>query len=41
MEIRPVSVKDLEVVSVDEIKNQLLVKGSVPGAVNGIVYITR
>jgi len=38
---KTVSVKDLEVVSVNELKNQLLVKGSVPGATNGIVYITR
>ncbi len=36
-----VSIKDLEVVGVLRDKNQLLVKGSVPGAVNGIVYITR
>ena len=36
-----VSIKDLEVVSVHRDKNQLLVKGSVPGAINGIVYITR
>ena len=36
-----VSVKDLEVISVNESKNQLLVKGSVPGSTNGIVYITR
>jgi len=38
---RTVSVKDLEVIKVNESKNQLLVKGSVPGATNGIVYITR
>jgi len=38
---KTVSMKDLEVISVDESKNQLLVKGSVPGANNGIVYITR
>ena len=38
---RTVSVKDLEVISVNESQNQLLVKGSVPGATNGIVYITR
>ena len=38
---KSVSIKDLEVISVDESKNQLLVKGSVPGATNGIVYITR
>ena len=38
---KTVSVKDLEVINVDESKNQLLVKGSVPGATNGIVYITR
>ena len=36
-----VNVKKLEVISVNESKNQLLVKGSVPGAANGIVYITR
>ena len=36
-----VSVKDLEVISVNESRNQLMVKGSVPGATNGIVYITR
>tara|TARA_B100000287_G_scaffold330236_1_gene314888 strand:- start:55 stop:672 length:618 start_codon:yes stop_codon:yes gene_type:complete len=38
---KTVSVKDLEVISVNELKNQLLVKGSVPGAANGIVCITR
>ncbi len=38
---KTVSVKELEVISVNESKNQLLVKGSVPGAVNGILYITR
>ena len=38
---KTVSVKDLEVISVNESKNQLLVKGSVPGSTNGIVYITR
>ena len=38
---KTVSVKGLEVISVSEDKNQLLVKGSVPGAINGIVYITR
>ena len=38
---KTVSVKDLEVISVNESKNQLLVKGSVPGAANGIIYITR
>tara|TARA_Y100000591_G_C21840827_1_gene705517 strand:+ start:358 stop:975 length:618 start_codon:yes stop_codon:yes gene_type:complete len=38
---KTVSVKNLEVISVDEIKNQLLLKGSVPGATNGIIYISR
>ena len=38
---KTVSVKGLEVISVNESKNQLLVKGSVPGANNGIVYVTR
>ena len=38
---KTVSIKGLEVISVIEDKNQLLIKGSVPGATNGIVYITR
>ena len=38
---KTVSVKNLEVLSVNELNNQLLVKGSVPGSANGIVYITR
>ena len=38
---KTVSVKGLEVIRVNESKNQLLVKGSVPGASNGIIYITR
>ena len=38
---KTVSVEGLEVIRVNESKNQLLVKGSVPGASNGIVYITR
>tara|TARA_B100000287_G_scaffold428241_2_gene479316 strand:- start:931 stop:1548 length:618 start_codon:yes stop_codon:yes gene_type:complete len=38
---KTVSIKDLEVIKVNEGDNQMLVKGSVPGAVNGIVYITR
>ena len=38
---KTVSIKGLEVISVSEDRNQLLVKGSVPGAINGIVYIMR
>ena len=38
---KTVSVKDLEVIRVNESENQLLVKGSVPGASNGIIFITR
>ena len=38
---KTVSIEGLEVIRVNESKNQLLVKGSVPGASNGIVYITR
>ena len=38
---KTVSVKDLEVININVSSNQMLVKGSVPGAVNGIVYITR
>ena len=36
-----ISVKGLEVIKVNESKNQLLVKGSVPGASNGIIYVTK
>ena len=38
---KTVSVEGLEVIRVNESKNQLLVKGSVPGSSNGIIYITR
>lgn len=38
---KTVTVKGLEVLSVNESKNQLLVRGSVPGSTNAIVYITR
>ena len=38
---KSVSIKGLEIVRVYESKNQLLVKGSVPGSNNGIVYIVR
>jgi len=35
------TVRNLEVVSVDMDKNQILLKGAVPGANNGIIYITK
>ena len=38
---KTVSVKSLEVIKINEHKNQLLVKGSIPGSTNGIVVITR
>jgi large subunit ribosomal protein L3 len=38
---KTVSVKSLEVIKINEHKNQLLVKGSVPGSTNGSVVITR
>ena len=38
---KTISIKSLEVISINESNNQLLVKGSVPGATNGIVYVTR
>jgi len=38
---KKVSVKSLEVIKVDEGNNQLLLKGGIPGARNGIVIITR
>ena len=38
---KKVSVKSLEIIKVDKDNNQLLIKGSIPGSVNGIVMITR
>ncbi len=38
---RQASVKNLEVVGLDRIKNLLLIKGAVPGAVGGLVMITK
>ena len=35
------TVRNLEVVSIDKEKNYLLLKGAVPGAENGIIYITK
>jgi len=35
------TVKGLKIVKVDEQKNLLLVKGSIPGAANGLVIIRR
>ena len=36
-----VTIENLEIVKVDKDKNQLLVKGAVPGAKNGTVIITK
>jgi len=36
-----VTVRNLEIVSVDLDNNQILLKGAVPGAKNGIIYITK
>ncbi|MDO8573922.1 MAG: 50S ribosomal protein L3 [Candidatus Daviesbacteria bacterium] len=36
-----VSVKNLEVVGLDKIKNSLLIKGAVPGPTGGLVMITK
>jgi len=38
---KKMTVRNLEVVFVDNEKNQLLLKGAVPGSNNGIVYITK
>ena len=38
---KTVSISNLKVVKIDSNNNQLLVKGSVPGSVNGILKITR
>tara|TARA_B100002052_G_C15867819_1_gene593174 strand:- start:1522 stop:2139 length:618 start_codon:yes stop_codon:yes gene_type:complete len=38
---KKVSVKSLEIIKVDKVNNQLLIKGSIPGSANGIVMITR
>ncbi|MEO2160625.1 MAG: 50S ribosomal protein L3 [bacterium] len=35
------TVRNLEVISVDSEKNQILLKGAVPGAKNGIIFITK
>ncbi len=35
------TVRNLEVVSINKEKNYLLLKGAVPGAKNGIIYITK
>ena len=35
------TVRNLEVVSIDKEKNHLLLKGAIPGAKNGIIYITK
>lgn len=35
------TVRNLEVVSIDKEKNHLLLKGAIPGANNGIIYITK
>lgn len=36
-----VSVKNLEIVGLDKVKNLLLVKGGIPGSVEGLVMITK
>ncbi len=36
-----VTAQNLEVVQVNQDKNQIMVKGAVPGANNGIIYITK
>ena len=36
-----ITVRNLEVVSIDKEKNHLLLKGAIPGAKNGIIYITK
>ena len=38
---KSMTVRNLEVVSVNKEKNYLLLKGAVPGAKNGIIYITK
>ena len=35
------TVRNLEVVSINKDKNYILLKGAVPGATNGIIYITK
>ena len=39
--IRNQTYQNFEIIIVDEENNQLLVKGSIPGASNGVVIITR
>jgi large subunit ribosomal protein L3 len=36
-----VTVKNLEVIRVDQENNQIFVKGAVPGAKNGTIYLVK
>ena len=38
---KKVSTRKLEIISVVKQRNQLLIKGAIPGASNGIIYITK
>jgi large subunit ribosomal protein L3 len=38
---KKVTIENLEVVKVDKENNQIMLKGSVPGANSGIVYIVK
>ena len=38
---KKVSSRNLEIVSVLKESNQLLIKGAIPGANNGIIYISK
>ena len=36
-----VTVENLEIMKIDQVNNQMLVKGAVPGAMNGTVIISK
>ena len=38
---KKISTRNLEIISVVKQNNQLLIKGAIPGANNGIIYITK
>jgi large subunit ribosomal protein L3 len=38
---KKVSTRKLEIISIVKQRNQLLIKGAIPGSNNGIIYITK
>ncbi len=38
---KKITTRNLQVINIDIDNNKILIKGAVPGAANGIVYITK